>query len=95
MGESTKNFACFMLNDTKIDSLIKQILDNLPAELTLIKQDLEKNFRSAVTAGLANMDLVTREEFDIQSELLARTRVLLEEMEKKVTELEAALADLD
>ncbi|MBM2829827.1 MAG: putative cytoplasmic protein [Gammaproteobacteria bacterium] len=84
-----------MLNDTKIDSLIKQILDNLPAELTLIKQDLEKNFRSAVTIGLANMDLVTREEFDIQSELLARTRVLLEEMEKKVTELEAALTELD
>jgi len=84
-----------MLNDTKIDSLIKQILDNLPAELTLIKQDLEKNFRSAVTAGFAKMDLVTREEFDIQSELLARTRVLLEELEKKVTELEAALTELD
>jgi Uncharacterized protein conserved in bacteria len=41
------------------------------------------------------MDLVTREEFDIQTELLARTRVLLEEMEKKIAELEAALEDSD
>ncbi len=84
-----------MLNDAKIDTLIKQILDNLPSELSQIKQDLEKNLRSAVTAGFARMDLVTREEFDTQTELLARTRVLLEEMEKKIAELEAALEDSD
>jgi len=84
-----------MLNDAKIDTLIKQILDNLPSELTQIKQDLEKNLRLAVTASFARMDLVTREEFDIQTELLARTRVLLEEMEKKIAELEATLEDSD
>ena len=84
-----------MFNEKKIDSLVKQILDNLPAELTQIKRDVEKNLRSTVSAGLAKMDLVTRDEFDIQTELLVRTRLLLEEMEKKIAELEAALADSD
>ena len=77
-----------MLNDTSVDTLVKQVLDNLPAELTQIKQDLEKNLKTAVSNGLSKMDLVTREEFDVQAALLARTRALLDEMEKKIAILE-------
>jgi len=84
-----------MLNDRNRDTFIKQILDNLPSELTLIKEDLEKNLKAAVSASFAKMDLVTREEFDVQAALLARTRVLLDEMEQKVSELERGLSEKD
>ena len=50
---------------------------------------MEKNFHAALRATFAKLDLVTREEFDIQQEVLARTRAKLEELEKQVTELEA------
>ena len=82
-----------MFDDTKIDNFIKQVLDNLPVELTQIKQDLEKNLKVAISNSFSKMDLVTREEFDVQAALLARTRVLLEEMEQKVEQLEKALSE--
>ncbi len=84
-----------MLDDRNRDTFIKQILDNLPSELTLIKEDLEKNLKAAVSASFAKMDLVTREEFDVQAALLARTRALLDEMEQKVSELERGLSEKD
>jgi len=54
-----------------------------------LREDLRKNFRSALNACLARMDLVTREEFDIQSRVLARTRIRLEAAEKEIERLEA------
>ena len=53
------------------------------------KQDLEKNLRSALEAGLSRLDLVTREEFELQSAVLARTREKLEQLEQLVSELES------
>jgi len=82
-----------MFDDTKIDAFIKQGLDNLPAELTQVKQDLEKYLRAAISTSFSKMDLVTREEFDVQAALLTRTRALLEEMEQKVDQLEKALSE--
>jgi len=82
-----------MFDDTKIDGFIKQALDNLPAELTQVKQDLEKYLRAAISNSFSKMDLVTREEFDVQAALLTRTRALLEEMEQKVNQLEKALSE--
>jgi BMFP domain-containing protein YqiC len=51
-------------------------------------KDLEKNVRSLMTQGFQKMDLVTREEFDLQTQVLAKTRVKLEELEAKVSALE-------
>lgn len=51
-------------------------------------KDLEKNVRSLMTQGFQKMDLVTREEFDLQTQVLAKTRAKLEELEAKVTVLE-------
>ena len=51
-------------------------------------KDLEKNVRSLMTQGFQKLDLVTREEFDIQTQVLARTRAKLEELEAKITALE-------
>ena len=51
-------------------------------------KDIEKNVRTMMSQGFQKMDLVTREEFDIQSRVLAKTREKLEALEAKVTELE-------
>ena len=51
-------------------------------------KDLEKNVRGLMTQGFQKLDLVTREEFDLQTQVLARTRAKLEELELKVTALE-------
>lgn len=52
-------------------------------------KDFEKNARALLAQGFAKLDLVTREEFDVQTEVLARTRQKLERLEARVTELEA------
>ena len=77
-----------MFNDGKIETLVKQVLAALPDDLSRARSDLEKNLKAVISAGLANMDLVTRVEFDVQAELLSRTRAALEKMERQLSELE-------
>jgi len=55
-------------------------------------RELEKNARAVLTAAFARLDLVTREEFDVQSEVLARARIRVAELEAKVAALEARLS---
>ncbi len=73
--------------DTKfIDDIARQISDKLPAGLLDMQQDVEKNIRTLVESALSKLDLVTREEFDLQTEVLARTREKLEALEKQLDE---------
>lgn len=62
---------------------INQALENSPAK------DIEKNVKAMMSQGFAKLDLVTREEFDIQAQVLAKTRAKLEALEARVAELEA------
>ncbi len=64
---------------------INEALENSPAK------DIEKNVKAMLTQGFAKLDLVTREEFDIQAQVLAKTREKLEALEARVAELEAQL----
>lgn len=66
----------------ELGAKMRELFDNSPA------RDIEKNFRAMLTAGFARLDLVTREEFDVQSELLARTREKLTQLEARVGQLE-------
>jgi BMFP domain-containing protein YqiC len=66
----------------EIDRKMKDILARGPAA------DLEKNLRALLASAFGRLDLVTREEFDVQREVLARTRARLEELEAKLAELE-------
>ena len=76
--------------DTKfIDDLARQISDSVPSGVKGLQQDLEKNIHTLLQGALAKLDLVTREEFDTQSQVLLRTRDQLEQLEKLVSELEA------
>ena len=80
-----------MAKSNAAQDFIQQVFKLLPDDLRLARADLEKHLRAAASAAFARMDLVTREEFDVQSALLSRTRALLHEMESKVAELERRL----
>jgi ubiquinone biosynthesis accessory factor UbiK len=75
----------------KIDELAQRLFQSLPPSLKAARDDIEKNFRTALRAGLSHLDVTTREEFDAQSKVLARTRELVEKLELRVAELEARL----
>lgn len=77
------------MNTKFIDEIARQISAGLPSGLLGMKQDVEKNIRTLVESTLSKLDLVTREEFDLQTEVLARTRQKLEALEKQLDELEA------
>jgi BMFP domain-containing protein YqiC len=68
-----------------LQAKINQVLENSPAK------DIEKNMKAMLSQGFARLDLVTREEFDIQAQVLAKTRTKLEALEARVAELEAQL----
>ncbi len=69
-----------------LDELVGKLGQVLPAGAVELKEDFEKNARAAVQSTLAKMDLVTREEFDIQAALLQRTREKLDRLEKLLNE---------
>lgn len=74
-----------------IDDLAKKLTGFLPDSMHQIQSDIEKNMRAGLESGLRKMNLVSREEFDIQSAVLIRTREKLEALEKIVAELEIKL----
>jgi ubiquinone biosynthesis accessory factor UbiK len=76
-----------------IDELARRLVDALPGGLRALQADAEQNFRAALQAGLARLDLVTREEFDVQAAVLKRTREKLEALEARLAALERAPSD--
>jgi BMFP domain-containing protein YqiC len=77
-----------MIDPKYLDELAQKVAGNLPAGLTSFKEELDRTLRAGVEALLARMDLVTREEFDVQAAVLARTRDKLHQLEQQVAELE-------
>ena len=71
--------------------LTDQLSDALPSHLSAFKKDIEKNYHAILSKTLAKFDLVTREEFDVQSKVLSRTRKKVDELEKQLHELELLL----
>jgi len=75
--------------DTKfIDDLARQISEAIPAGVKGMQEDVQKNIHTLLQGALSRLDLVTREEFDAQSQVLARTREKLEQMEQIVSAME-------
>ena len=77
------------MSDESIDGLAKKLADAVPECLRSMREDVEQNFRSVLRGGLARLDLVTREEFEVQEAVLARTREKLDALEQRVAEYEA------
>mgnify|MGYP001827782269 FL=1 len=77
-----------MLDPKKIEEVVQGLTSALPPGLVAMQADVEKNFRSALSGMFAKLDLVTREEFDVQAQVLQRTREKLEALELRVAALE-------
>lgn len=82
-----------MLDPKQLDDLAKRFTDQLPSGLRDLQQEVEKNVRIAAQSAFNRMELVTREEFDAQAKVLARTRERLEMLESRIAELEGANKD--
>jgi BMFP domain-containing protein YqiC len=76
-----------MADDT-IEKLAGKLAESVPEGLRSMRDDLEKNFRGVLQTGISKLDLVTREEFEVQEAVLARTREKLERLEAKLEEIE-------
>ena len=71
-----------------IDKLARSFAEAVPEGLKNVQSDLEKNFRSVLQAGIDKLDLVTREEFEVQQAVLAKTRAKLEALESRLAGME-------
>lgn len=81
-----------MFNMKFIDDTVKKLTESLPPGLNKFKKDLEKNFRAILQSMFAKLDLVTREEFDVQKKVLSKTRAKINALEKQVVYLEHSLS---
>ncbi len=76
------------MRNESIEDLAGRLADAVPKTVRSVRDDLEETFRSVLRSGLDKLDLVTREEFEVQEAVLARTREKLEALEKRLDELE-------
>ena len=72
------------MSDESIENLARKPAESVPEGLRTMREDLENNFRSVLRASLSKLDLVTREEFEVQEAVLARTREKLEALEERL-----------
>ena len=78
-----------MFDPKQLDDLTDRLVGLLPKGVVDMQKDVEKNVRAMLQSTFAKMDLVSREEFDVQTAVLARTREKLEQLEKQIAELES------
>ena len=79
------------MGDYSIENLASKLAESVPDGLRSVRDDLENNFRSVLKTGIGKLDLVTREEFEVQEAVLARTREKLDALEAQVEELEKTI----
>jgi hypothetical protein len=80
-----------MTDKTTLDELSRRLADAVPTGLLSVRDELEKNFQAVLQSALSRLNLVSREEFDVQRAVLERSRIRLEELEARIAELEKLL----
>jgi BMFP domain-containing protein YqiC len=80
-----------MFDPKAIDDIANRLASAIPPGLSNLKEDLEKTFLAILQGALGKLDLVTREEFEVQKMVLAKTRSKLEDLEKRVSEMESTV----
>jgi BMFP domain-containing protein YqiC len=80
-----------MIDLEKLDDLARRLSSLVPPALREGRDELQENFKSVLQTGLSKLDLVTREEFEVQRTVLLRTREKLDELQRTVADLEAQL----
>jgi ubiquinone biosynthesis accessory factor UbiK len=79
-----------LMESLSVNELAKRLLESLPATVRGAQADLENNFRIVLRHTLGKLDLVTREEFEVQTKVLERSRARLAVLEARLAELEQA-----
>jgi BMFP domain-containing protein YqiC len=79
------------MGSSALDDLARRLADAVPESVRNLGRDFEGNFKAVLQAQLAKLDLVSRQEFDVQAALLARTQANLAALEARLKELEAKL----
>lgn len=74
-----------------LDDIARRLFESVPQSLHGVRQDLEANFRVVLRNTLSKLDVVTRDEFDVQTKVLERTRARVAELEARVATLEQKL----
>lgn len=82
-----------MFDPKFFDDLSRRVSEGMPRGIQILQEDFQRNLRTALEGALTRMNLVTREEFDVQQAVLLRTREKLEALEKRVAKLEAVAND--
>lgn len=77
-----------MFDQKSIDDIASRLSSAIPPGLSGMKDELEKTFHAILQGALGKLDLVTREEFEVQKAVLAKTRSKLEALEKRVMDIE-------
>ncbi len=81
-----------MLNAKKIEEIAKQVTESIPPSLKNMANDFEDKAKSVLQSKLSQLDVVTREEFDVQTQVLIKTRAKIAELEAKLVELEEKIS---
>ncbi len=82
-----------MFDPKSLDEIASRLANAIPPGLNTLKEDLEKTFHAILQSALGKLDLVTREEFEVQKAVLAKTRTKLEDLEKRLSEIEQQVLD--
>jgi BMFP domain-containing protein YqiC len=77
-----------MFDPKSIDDIANRLASALPPSLNSLKEEVEKNFHAILQGALGKLDLVTREEFEVQKLVLAKTRSKLEDLENRIGDIE-------
>jgi len=80
-----------MINAKKIEEIAKQVTDSLPPSLKNLATDIEDKTKAVLQRKLSQLDVVSREEFDVQTQVLIKTREKITQLEAKLVELEALI----
>ncbi|MBK1643662.1 hypothetical protein CKO25_03100 [Thiocapsa imhoffii] len=80
-----------MLDPKQLDDLAQRLASAMPKGIQMLQEDINRNLRASLESGLGRLNLVTREEFDVQSAVLARSREKLALLEARIAELEQLL----
>jgi BMFP domain-containing protein YqiC len=75
--------------ENRIEDMARRLFESLPPAFRSLQQDLEANFRAVLRGNLSRLNLVSRDEFEVQAKVLERTREKLEALEARLAELEA------
>jgi BMFP domain-containing protein YqiC len=83
------------MDNFRIDDIARRLFEGLPEAARTMRRDVESNFRAVLQSSLGKLDLTTREEFEVQSKVLERTRARVEGLELRIAALEQRLGELE